>query len=70
LWQQTVPGIAESALGGDQQHAVSGNGERGSLFDRGLGSELRLSDAQQRLLVAKVHLYIPALEVSISQRWK
>ena len=58
-------GVAEGKLAGNQQHAISGDGERRSRFHRYDVSHLRLSHAEERLLIAEVHFNVPALEVRL-----
>ena len=56
-------GVAEGALSGNQQHAISGDGKGGRGFNGYSVSHLCLPHAEQRLFISEVHFDVPALEV-------
>ena len=57
-------GVAEGKLPGNQQHAVSSDGERRSRLKRYGISHLGLSHAEEGLFISEVDFYIPALEIA------
>ena len=55
------------ARGGEEEEGVGGDAEGGGGLHRGGGADLRLADAQQGFLFAKVDFDAPAMEVGFNE---
>ena len=60
---------SEGFKSGQKKHAVNGHGKGRLPWDRGLGVDLSLADAEEAFFIAMVDFDLPSVEIGLNERF-